>query len=391
MISSMNIGGVEKSLLSLLDNIPRHRYEITVLMLNKDGDFLEYLPEDIKQEEAEWYRDIKPIIMKNPYYNILRYAVKGKFSRIPSFIKTFNKAIAANDRYIFYEHVLEELPYCMEEYDVAISYAGPTEIIDTYISHKVKAKKKLAWVHFDVSKHEINDKLYEKLYGLYDKVFVVSKEAKEKLDERIPSVNKKSEVMMNVVSKEIISSLSKETCEVKDEHEITKIVTVGRISEEKGQDLAIKALVKLRKEGYKVKWYCVGDGKYKKDCKKLIRKNKLKNEFILIGAKPNPYPYMEMADIYVQTSRHEGYCLTLAEAKCLNKTIITTDFTGAREQIVNEVNGYIVEADEEKIFQKIKELIDSINNGDKDNLLKSDFNESITSIYQLEKFIEGDE
>ena len=72
----------------------------------------------------------------------------------------------------------------------------------------------------------------------------------------------------------------------------------------------------------------------------------------------NPYPYISKADIYVQPSRHEGYCLSLAEAKCLCKPIITTNFTGAKEQIINGHNGYIVN-DEEDLYERIKFLIEN--------------------------------
>ena len=82
----------------------------------------------------------------------------------------------------------------------------------------------------------------------------------------------------------------------------------------------------MKQDGYKVKWYCVGDGNARKEYEELIKERKLEGDFILLGAIPNPYPYMKNADIYVQTSRHEGYCLTLAEAKCLCKFIISTNF-----------------------------------------------------------------
>lgn len=357
MVSSMNIGGVEKSLLSLLAVIPKEKYEITILTLDKKGGFLEYIPNNVKLIEAEWFKYIKPLIMDSPQNIIKRYIKNYEFLKIPSFIYSYFKSKKTNDRYIYYKHVLKSIPECKEKYDAAIAYAGPTEIIDAYISRKVKAEKKIAWVHFDISKHKINKKLYNNLYERFDKIFAVSNECKKKLDEIIPAVRNKSEVLLNIVSEDLINEMSESYVDFDDNYKGIKIITVGRLSKEKGQDLAIKALAKLKKDRYDVKWYCIGEGNSRQEFEQLIKEYNLENDFLLLGATSNPYPYIKNADIYVQTSRHEGYCLTLAEAKALNKPIVTTDFIGAYEQIKNNENGIIVSCNENDLADAIKKLI----------------------------------
>ena len=358
MVSSMNIGGVEKSLLSLLAVIPKEKYEITILTLDKKGGFLEYIPNNVKLIEAEWFKYIKPIIMDSPQNIIKRYIKNYEFLKILSFIYSYFKSKKTNDRYIYYKHVLKSIPECKEKYDVAIAYAGPTEIIDAYISHKVKAEKKIAWVHFDISKHKINKKLYNNLYERFNKIFAVSNECKKKLDEIIPAVRNKSEVLFNIVSEDLINEMSESYVDFDDNYKGIKIITVGRLSKEKGQDLAIKALAKLKKDRYDVKWYCIGDGNSRQEFERLIKEYNLEGDFLLLGATSNPYPYIKSADIYVQTSRHEGYCLTLAEAKALNKPIVTTNFIGAYEQIKNNENGFIVSCNENDLADAIRNLID---------------------------------
>ena len=357
MVSSMNIGGVEKSLLSLLAVIPKEKYEITILTLDKKGGFLEYIPNNVRLIEAEWFKYIKPIIMDSPQNIIKRYIKNYEFLKILSFIYSYFKTKKTNDRYIYYKHVLKSIPECKEKYDVAIAYAGPTEIIDAYISHKVKAEKKIAWVHFDISKHKINKKLYNNLYERFDKIFAVSNECKKKLDEIIPAVRNKSEVLFNIVSEDLINEMSEFYVDFDDNYKGIKIITVGRLSKEKGQDLAIKALSKLKKDRYDVKWYCIGDGNSRREFERLIKEYNLEGDFLLLGSTSNPYPYIKNADIYVQTSRHEGYCLTLAEAKALNKPIVTTNFIGAYEQIKNNENGIIVSCNENDLADAIKKLI----------------------------------
>ncbi|RKQ33484.1 glycosyltransferase [Oceanobacillus halophilus] len=358
MLSSMNIGGVEKSLLSLLSVIPKEKYDITILLLEKKGGFIEYVPDWIKVEEVTWYKKVKPTIIQSPYMTVRDYWNNREFFKIPSFVSSYILSEKLfKDRYIFYKNIFKVIPQHIEEYDVAISYQGPTDIIDYFIANRVTAKRKLSWVHFDVSKHMINEKLYNKLYKKFDKVFAVSKEAQKKLVEKIPAMENKTEVFMNILSKKIIKEMSKEKVDFDENYEGIRIVTVGRFSREKGQDIAIKVLSRLRQNGYEVRWYCVGDGNQRKLYEQLIKEYDLINDFILLGAKTNPFPYMERSDIYVQPSRHEGYCLTLAEAKCLNKPIVTTDFIGAHEQIINGHNGWIVEISEDELYEQIKSII----------------------------------
>lgn len=390
MVSSMNIGGVEKSLLSLLSVIPKEKYDITVLVLEKKGGFLEYIPNWVIVEKATWFKEIKPIITQPPQNTIKTYIQNKQYFKILSFICSYFISKQLNDRYAYYKHVFKSIPYNRNTYDVAITYQGPTDIIDYYIAHKVNATKKISWVHFDVSKHMINARLYEKLYYKFDKIFVVSKEAKRRLIEKIPAVESKADVFLNIVPYNLIIELSKKKIEFDENYKGIKIVTVGRLSEEKGQDIAIKALSILRKDGYDVRWYCIGDGIHRKEYQLLIDEYNLKNDFILLGSIPNPYPYMAKADIYVQTSRHEGYCLTLAEAKCLCKPIITTDFIGAYEQIENGHTGLIVGCFVEELSQKIKYIIDNKTECDRliKNLLKNkfDINGDIQKlIYYIEK------
>ncbi|MBJ8187302.1 glycosyltransferase [Bacillus cereus] len=358
MISSMNIGGVEKSLLSLLSVIPKDKYDVTVLMLEKKGGFLKQLPSWIKIEEAVWFKDIKPKIMQSPKKTIKEYYENKRYIKALNFFFSYVVSEKLKDRYVFYKEIFKDIPHSKNKYDIAVAYQGPTDIIDYYVVNRVTSKKKISWVHFDVFKHQINTKLYEKLYGELDNICVVSKEAQKHLIEKFPRVKSKTNVFLNIVLPDLINEMAKEKVEFDNGYKGMKIVTVGRLSKEKGQDLAIKVLSMLRKAGYEVRWYCIGEGENREYYGTLIRKYDLKKDFVLLGSTQNPYPYVYQSDIYVQTSRHEGYCLTLAEAKCLKKPIVTTNFTGAYEQIKDGHNGFIVEWNEEDLYNKIKYLLD---------------------------------
>lgn len=358
VLSSMNIGGVEKSLLSLLSTFPKDKYYVTILLLNKKGGFLEYLPYWVNVEEADWFKYVNPIIMQPPQITVKNYIKENRFFKAISFMKDYFFSKYMGNRYIYYKNILKEIPECNDEYDIAISYAGPTEIIDAYVAKKVKAKKKVAWVHFDVSKHLINKKLYETLYKNYEKIFVVSNEAKKKLIDKISGIEKKAEVFLNIVSENLINEMAEEEQEVKYDNSFINIVTVGRLSKEKGQDIAIETLRLLKNDGYKIRWYCVGDGNTRKEYEELIKKYELEKDFILVGAKLNPYPYIKNADIYVQPSRYEAYCTTISEAIVLKKIIIATDVNGVNEQI-NNTCGIVVDICYKDIARGIKAIVDN--------------------------------
>ncbi|WP_347915997.1 glycosyltransferase [Clostridium saudiense] len=144
----------------------------------------------------------------------------------------------------------------------------------------------------------------------------------------------------------------------KDKFDGIRILTVGRLSGEKGQALTIPILARLRNEGYNVKWYCVGDGELRNRYEELIEEYDINEYYVLLESDINPYPYFKECDLYVQPSRFEGYCLTLAEARVFNKPIVSTNFSGAREQLIDNETGLIVKYDEEELYKAIKKMID---------------------------------
>ena len=109
--------------------------------------------------------------------------------------------------------------------------------------------------------------------------------------------------------------------------------------------------------GIEAKLYLVGAGNFEKECKKLAINLGIEDKVIFLGAKSNPYPYMKECDIYIQPSRYEGYCITLAEALIFDKKIVATRFTGALEQLKERDNNQICDYTSESISKGILKLI----------------------------------
>ena len=388
MCINMNIGGTEKALLTMLNEMDRSKYEITLLMLEEYGGFLNQIPDGIKVMYLKEYKTLKKFINDPPQLVAKELIKNRKIIKGLSVLFVYIISKLMKDISIYYKYILSNVDTLNEEYDIAIAYAGPMDFISYFVINKIKSKKRVQWIHFDIKKIGFNINFAKRIYDKFDKVFVVSNEGKDKLINLIPSLKDKTEVFFNIISCKMIEKMSYEGEGFSDDFDGTRILTVGRLSKEKGQDLIIPVLKKLKENGYKVRWYCIGDGPAKKEYEKLVDKLNIKDDFIFLGSKLNPYTYMKECNIYVQPSKHEGYCITLGEARCFNNPIVTTNFTGANEQIVNENTGLVCEINEEEIYKAIKKLLDDkkLYKNIKDNL-NNEIVDSTKEIRKLESIL----
>lgn len=384
MLINMNMGGTEKALLTMVSELPIDKYDITILVMEKYGEFLNFIPDGVHVEYLYNYENIKEILNKPPQKSTFNLLKKGKFIKAFNIILLHLISKIARERTLFYKYILKDYPKVDKDYDIAVAYSGPMEFITYYVLNKIKAKKKIQWIHFDVTKIGFNRKFASKMYNKFDKIFVVSVEGKNKLIKILPNLKYKTQEFYNIISSNSVTKMVEEGSGFQDDFDGIRILTVGRLSKEKGQDLTIPVLVKLKQDGYNVRWYCIGDGSDRNKYEHTIKEYGIENDYILLGSNPNPYPYMKQCDIYVQSSRHEGYCITLAEARCFDNPIISTNFTGASEQITHERTGLIVECNEEQIYNAVKRLLDdaSLRNMIKKNLQY----ETVDTTKEIKKF-----
>ena len=265
-----------------------------------------------------------------------------------------------HDNYFKYEYFLSKIIDKPQEiYDLVISYHAPATFPVIYSIEFIKSRRSILWIHGDTSACKKELENYIEYYNKYDKIFCISNSIKNKLLEEYPFLASKTEVFYNIIDKDDVNKQSTMYNVFKDDYKGMRLLTVGRIDYEKGQ-LIIPEVVKLLKENnVDIRWYCIGEGPLEDKLITKIENYGLKEDIILLGKKDNPYPYFRNCDIYVQTSKHEGYGLTINEAKILNKPIITTNTVGGLEQIINNYNGLVVEYDEIKIYNAIKRLINN--------------------------------
>ncbi|WPQ46252.1 glycosyltransferase [Clostridium perfringens] len=378
MLINMNIGGTEKALINMLNELQKEKYKVTVLLLEKYGGFLNQIPDWVEVKYLDEYKNLKKYINEPPIKSVKELLIKKEYINAFNFFLSYCISKLKDDISYYYKYLLKDVSD-LEEYDIAVAYAGPMDFITYFIANKIRAKKRVQWIHFDISKIGFNKRFAENMYSKFDKIFVVSEEGKNKLNLLIPSLSDKTEVFFNIISSTLIKNMAENEEGFNDNYNGIRILTVGRLSREKGQDITISVLEKLIKQGYEVRWYCIGEGNMRKELEDMIKNKNLQDNYILLGSKRNPYPFMKECDIYVQSSRHEGYCITLAEARCFNNPIITTNFIGANEQIIHEKNGLICECNENEIYKAIKKII-----GDKEVIFKLE-NENIDTVIEIRK------
>lgn len=354
VIDSLNCGGAEKSLTSLLNQMNFAEYSVDLLLFSNQGIFIKSLPNNIN-------------ILKVPHFflaqntSIISLLKKRSFGLVLQRTKTFISLRNPNNRkklhfsQIYWKNISNYIEKLDDEYDVAIAYS---QGVPTYfVADKVKATKKLCWVNTDYKLAGYNREFDRKFYHQYNNIVAVSDYNKDVFLQELPIFKDKIKVIYDIISPKLIKNLSTIGNGFSDEYRGIRILTIGRLVEAKGYDLAIEACRLLKQMGIKFKWYVVGEGFLRKRIERMITEFQLEDVFILLGVSENPYRYITECDIYVQPSRFEGFGLAIAEAKVLHKPILATNFTVVHNQLKNMVNGVIVDMDAGEISKGIKEML----------------------------------
>ena len=351
VVDSLSIGGVQTTLINLLKTLEKdNELDITLLPLVDDGQLISAIPNNIKVIHIAKKSQIllKPIRKLAKSFKLFTLLKVLKYY-LPKHGKMQD---GENIRY----NVINSLENCKEEYDVAIAYTDSSSLF--YVSEKVKARRKYVWVHMDYTEKNNRPMFHNEFYEKMDKIVCVSVQAKKSFDNLNNHLSNKTIVIHNTFDVEKIDNLKNE--EVKEfNHELFNIVTVGRLSKEKNFLMLIRAYYKSKSFfNKKTMLYIVGDGIEYKNLKKEIALLNLSNECILLGAKTNPYKYMNKCDLYVQTSIREGFGMTLYEASYLKKPILSTKVAAVNELFKNN-DALIVDNNLEDISQGLIKLVNN--------------------------------
>ena len=336
VVHQLNTGGVQKALVTTLNCLDYEKLEVTLYIRKNRLDLLNEIEAPLKEiiineDKTHYYRKPKAVLL-----SLISRSDKGE-NALNSYISSERMK---------YEH---ETFFNERHYDLAIAYIqGYTaEFVSKYVNADTK------YMFFHGSEDE-NHVLHETIMPSFDKIIGVNSGVADFLRAAYPKVSGKIGHIDNYVDYENVLRQSKEFTIPKKR---TTLCTVGRIAVVKGFDLAVEAARILRDEGLDYKWYFVGDGPERGIVEALAIDYKLHDKIIFTGMQSNPYPYINISDIYVQPSLAEAMPITLLEAQILCKPVVTTKTVGGMNIVKDGVTGIQVDIDPDSITGGIMKLV----------------------------------
>lgn len=351
VIPTLRMGGAEKSLVSLLKALDPERVKVDLFLFEAGGVLQAEVPEWVNVLQADPVTRGMTLELRNYLPGVIRAGqIRGALARVWMTLR----AKVRKKPGFSWDLVKRYIPPLEKHYDVAVGYLEG--FTDFFVVDKVKADKKIGWIHTDYTGRKPPAEEAE-YYSRFDRLVTISDVCKAAFIDVFPQSRGRIDVIENIVLAEDVQKKAGEPALDVWPAAGSHLVTVGRLDYHKGIDLAAETAKILRDRGAAFCWHIYGQGAMQKNLEQFIRENGLESVFILEGLRENPYPYMKCADILVQPSRKEGKSIVLDEAKILGKAIVVTDYPSVGDQITDGVTGVITGMEPENIADGIEELL----------------------------------
>ena len=357
---AMELGGAERSLLGLLDSFDLSKVEVDLFLLRHQGELMEAIPKGINL--------LPPV----PAYTVLARPMKDTV-REGHFLLTAARIVGNICAGIYakrhhhtdscvaldYSHkfTCPFMPKIQPDktYDLAISFLTP----HYFVARKVKARKKLAWIHTDYRTIQVDIPSETKMWGAYHYIASISEAVTDSFLSVFPSLRDKITQIENILPARLIMEQAGQPVSEEMSFDGMRLLSVGRYCTAKNFDNVPDICARLVKDSLNVKWYLIGFGGSEELIRQKIREAHMENRVILLGKKENPYPYIKACDLYVQPSRYEGKSVCVREAQVLCKPVVITNYSTSASQLEDGVDGVIVPMDNEGCAAGIAALLRS--------------------------------
>lgn len=384
----LELGGAEASLIGLLRAIDYNRVDVDLFIHSHRGELMAMIPKQVNLlPEIKKYSVLEIPVMdcvKRGFVDVAcarmyaKFRKKRYFKKHPGF---------RDDDFFFADTTTWLLPMVNDavDYDLAISFLTPHMIV----LDKVRAKKKVAWVHTDYKTLKVDPELTLPMWSRYDNIVSISKDITSTFLDVYPSLSGKITEIENVISSEFVrhrSILKGVTTEMPSG--FINLLSVGRFHPAKNYDNVPDIARRIVEHGFdNLRWYIIGFGPDEDFIKKKIAETGMGKHVILLGKKENPYPYIKACDIYVQPSRYEGKSITVREAQILCKPVVITNYATAHSQVQDGIDGVIVPMDNIGCAQGLIAVIEdsSLQNQLKTYLVNHDYGKEseVERLYSL--------
>lgn len=362
VINTLGGAGAEKALLELLKRFPKEQYEISLYVLLDQGELISQVPSHVKVLNKEYFdtsvlsREGKKVLNKKIWKRLwIRGAVFRNFPfLIRNTVAMIKKGKISPDKLLW--RVMSDSGQVIgEHYDMAIAYleGGATY----YVHDHVNADRKFTFLHVDYGFAGYTRELDKNCYPDFDRIFTVSDEVKKSFVKAYPECSKDTYVFHNLIDQKEIRRKAELPGGFEDSYDGKRILTVGRLTAQKAYEISIDAMKILKDHGIKARWYVLGEGELRGKLQSQIDRLGLQNDFLLLGAKQNPYPYYKQCDLYVHATRFEGKSIAIQEAQTLGCTILVSDSSGNREQVIQDEDGMMCKLTPEDVSRNIEALL----------------------------------
>lgn len=376
---AMELGGIERSLLGLLDSIDYEKYNVNLFLYAHHGPLMKFINKNAnvlpEEKELAYLRESFGTKLKNrAYYSAYmrcKEAAVSKFTHI-------------NHDKMWAEIMRKKVKPIKKHYDLALGFFRPFDLID----EKVCADIKVGWIHTDYSSAGEDLECLRKDYVKMDYIVGVSDQTARTFIELFPELESKVIISENILSESFIKSEADKS-DVSNEMDdnCVKLLSIGRFCEAKNFDNVPEIASIIKSKGVDFKWYIIGYGADENLIKSKIAQYNMEDTVIILGKKENPYPYIKACDVYVQPSRYEGKCVAVREAQILNKPVIITNYASSKSQLQDGFDGVIVPMDNQGCADGIVKVIDDkdLQNQLIENTKKTDYTNSkeIEKLYKL--------
>lgn len=377
---SMELGGIERSLLGLLSAFDYEKYDVDLFLYGHHGPLFSMIDQRVnilpEIKELAYLRESFGTKIKNGCYYSAALRLRDKY------LSKFKKI--DNDK--TWAQIMKRCaPKLSRHYDLAISFFRPFD----FITEKVDADVKVGWIHTDYSNQKELSSSVEKDYRKVQLIAAVSEQCKASFCTSFPELKERVFVVENILPKDLILESADRISiksEMPDDGNI-KLLSIGRFCTAKNFDNVPDICRRILENGINVKWYLIGFGADEQLIRQKIEQADMQEHVIILGKKENPYPYIKECDFYIQPSRYEGKCVSVIEAQILGKPVVITRYATSSSQLEDGVDGVIVSLENGRCAEEIAAFI---NNPEKVSLLKQNCvsrdytnQKEIEKLYQL--------
>lgn len=336
---SMEMGGVEKVMLSLLNNLDREKFDMTVLLNLNQGELRNEIPKHVRKiAVAKGKEDMSPQRLKQKAQLVMRRLALAYFR------KNRNKE--------------EAKLFTNEKFNVEI--AMDWRDFEAVLSSPYHYSKKIGWFHSEIQVHKLQPlvPMILKSFPKFHHIVYCSQRTKDLMHQHYPNLNYPPEsVIINAIPIDEIQRKAQEKISDFPETDVPVFVSVGRLHTRKGYHKLMDAHAQLLKDGFPHRVLILGDGEELPNLLQQQKKLGVEKSFIFAGNKMNPYPYIRQADFFIMPSESEAWPLVLAEALILQKPTIATDTGDVATMMEDRKTGYLISYDTDDMYTAMKEFL----------------------------------